>query len=102
MMNMTQEIKPGDIVMITKGRGEGRAALVIGMTDTGRARIADGRRIRVDRPKEKSCKHLRPMGPLSADAGDWSQTSNRAVRSIIRRVACGIIEQEGLFCQRMT
>ena len=101
-MNMTQEIKPGDIVMITRGRGEGRAALVIGMTDTGRAHIADGRRIRVDKPKEKSCKHLRPIGRASEETGEWSQTSNRAVRSIIRRVACGIIEQEGLFCQRMT
>ena len=93
-MNMTQEIKAGSIVRILSGRGESRAALVIEMTEDGRARIADGRRIRIEKAKVKSCKHLQAIGSIpQGDGADLTKKSNRAIWAIITQAACGIIER---------
>lgn len=96
---MKQEIKRGVIAEVRCGRGKGRLVLVLREEPDRRLAVSDGKRIRVEMPKSKNRKHLAFFSEVEIKEGDV--LSNRRVREIIRDARMGIIEQEGLFCQRM-
>lgn len=96
---MKHEIKRGAIAKVLCGRGEGRLVLVLREEPDGRLAVSDGKRIRVEMPKSKNRKHLAFFSEVEINEAD--ALSNRRVREMIRDARMGIIEQEGLFCQRM-
>ena len=51
---------PGRVVLSTQGRDEGRYFVVLEVIDENFVLIADGLTRKVDHPKKKKVKHLRP------------------------------------------
>ncbi|MCL2775065.1 MAG: KOW domain-containing RNA-binding protein [Oscillospiraceae bacterium] len=58
--------KIGDIVLASAGRDENRLFVVVGILDKDYVLIANGRSRRVDFPKKKKVRHIKP-----AAAGDF-------------------------------
>lgn len=51
---------PGRVVLSTQGRDEGRYFIVLEVIDEDFVLMADGLTRKIDRPKKKKVKHLRP------------------------------------------
>ena len=51
---------PGRVVLSTQGRDEGRYFIVLEVIDANFVLMADGLTRKVDHPKKKKIKHLRP------------------------------------------
>ena len=51
---------PGRVVLSTQGRDEGRYFVVLEVIDENFVLMADGLTRKVDHPKKKKVKHLRP------------------------------------------
>ena len=51
---------PGRVVRSTQGRDEGRYFIVLEVIDENFVRMADGLTRKLDHPKKKKIKHLRP------------------------------------------
>ena len=51
---------PGRVVLSTQGRDEGRYFIVLEVIDENYVLMADGLTRKVDHPKKKKVKHLRP------------------------------------------
>ena len=58
MERLTME--PGRVVLSTQGRDEGRYFIVLEVIDENFVLMADGLTRRIDHPKKKKIKHLRP------------------------------------------
>lgn len=96
-----QETEKGCIARVLRGRGEGRYVMILELCGDDRVAIADGRALRAEKPKIKNRKHLRVLTAPIALGEDGELPSNRRLRQMIREAEQGIIEQEGLLCQRM-
>ena len=70
------------------GKEVGQIALVLGSAEDEYALIANGRRIRWEKPKKKNQKHLELLGKAELQ----EQVSNRYLRKIVAQVEKGIIE----------
>lgn len=66
---------PGRVVLSTQGRDEGRYFVVLEVIDENFVRIADGLTRKVDHPKKKKVKHLRPK-PIVVEV-DGSKLPNK-------------------------
>ncbi len=95
---MTLVLEKGCVARVLRGRGTGSTVLILGEDPEGNMLVANGRRMRVETPKRKNRKHLKLLVKREAE----DAPSNRRVRQILAEAEKGIIEQEGLFCQRMT
>ena len=51
---------PGRVVLSTQGRDEGRYFIVLAVIDENFVLMADGLTRKIDHPKKKKIKHLRP------------------------------------------
>ena len=78
------DFRKGRVVQSTQGRDRGYFFLVTEETGNGLVMIADGRLHRLDHPKKKKTKHLRPS-PVKMETYQQLLTENRLKDSDIRR-----------------
>ena len=82
---------PGRVVLSTQGRDEGRYFIVLKVIDENFVLMADGLTRKVDHPKKKKIKHLRPK-PILVNV-DGSALPNKHLQdSDLRRA----LEENGL------
>jgi len=86
---MTRESVSGRAARITAGRGAGRIVLIL-REEEGRLLVADGRRIRAEKPKAKNQRHL-VLLPYRAE--EAFAASNRRLRELIREAEEGIMDR---------
>jgi ribosomal protein L14E/L6E/L27E len=76
------DIKIGSIVVSAAGHDKGGIFTVIGFTQERYALIADGKVRKLEKPKKKKLKHLKPIGEL--DQNNPIQT-NRQLRAVLKK-----------------
>ena len=74
----------GRVVTSLQGRDRKRSFVVIGVPEEGFVLMSDGRTHKLDRPKKKKTKHLRPS-PVKMETYQQLLTENRLKDSDIRR-----------------
>ena len=74
----------GRAVLSTQGRGEGRYFVVIGLPEEGYVLMSDGLTRKLDHPKKKKTKHLRPK-PVRMEGLEEKLRSGQLLDSDIRR-----------------
>ena len=74
----------GRVVTSLQGRDRKRSFVVIGVPEEGFVLMSDGRTRKLDRPKKKKTKHLRPS-PVKMETYQQLLTENRLEDSDIRR-----------------
>ena len=74
----------GRVVTSLQGRDRKRSFVVIGVPEEGFVLMSDGRTRKLDRPKKKKAKHLRPS-PVKMETYQQLLTENRLKDSDIRR-----------------
>ena len=82
---------PGRVVLSTQGRDEGRYFIVLDVIDENFVLMADGLTRKIDHPKKKKIKHLRPK-PILVNV-DGSTLPNKHLQdSDLRRA----LQENGL------
>ena len=89
MERLTME--PGRVVLSTQGRDEGRYFIVLEVIDENFVLMADGQTRKIDHPKKKKIKHLRPK-PILVNV-DGATLPNRHLQDSDLRSA---LEAHGL------
>ena len=74
---------PGRVVLSTQGRDEGRYFVVLEVIDENFVRMADGLTRKVDHPKKKKVKHLRPK-PIVVEVDGSKLPNNHLQDSDLR------------------
>lgn len=73
----------GMLVKVLMGRCKGQLAVVVG-TQQDAVWIADGRRLKLEKPKRKNPKHIAPAGALLAEQ---QYATNRQLRRALHTAA---------------
>jgi ribosomal protein L14E/L6E/L27E len=76
----------GSIAVSTAGRDKGRTCIIVGVLDERYVLIADGRKRKIEKPKKKKMKHIRPVGRLDGDLAALlkdKRLSNRTAAKIV-------------------
>ena len=76
-------MEKGQVVLSAAGRDAGRLFLVLSV-DGGFALIADGRVRKLEAPKRKRLRHLKPVGPV---LDITALTTNRQIRRALKGAA---------------
>ena len=76
------DIKVGSIVVSAAGHDKGGIFTVIGFAQQEYALIADGKFRKLEKPKKKKFKHLKPIGEL--EQNNPIQT-NRQLRTVLKQ-----------------
>ena len=86
----TTLVSPGFIVRVTRGKEAGRLFVVLAVTNSEYALIADGRRKRIAVAKKKKFKHLEVVLGTTAAAHGTSQLelTDAKVRKILSAYRC--------------
>ena len=61
-----EEVRLKTVVLSIAGRDKGKIFAVTGVADDNHATIADGRLRKLQKPKKKKLKHVKPQGQLDA------------------------------------
>ena len=80
-------IKLGNVVEATAGKEKGDLFVVVGLNDKY-AYLSDGNRLKKDKPKKKSFKHIRLFGSQSLSEAvmlDQNQRVNSAIRKFLSK-----------------
>lgn len=83
---MKDVIKIGQLVCSTLGRDKGRVYLVIGILDSNRLLVADGKYRKIEKPKKKNIKHVSKLPLFVAEVAELvkeKRLSNGTVNKII-------------------
>ena len=75
---------PGRVVLSTQGRDEGRYFIVLEVIDENFVLMADGLTRKIDHPKKKKIKHLRPK-PIVVNVEGSTLPNNHLQDSDLRR-----------------
>ena len=75
---------PGRVVLSTQGRDEGRYFIVLKVIDESFVLMADGLTRKLDHPKKKKVKHLRPK-PILVEVDGSKLPNKRLQDSDLRR-----------------
>ena len=86
----TTLVSPGFIVRVTRGKEAGRLFVVLAVTNSEYALIADGRRKRIAVAKKKKFKHLEVVSGTTAAAQGASELNltDLKVRKILSAYRC--------------
>lgn len=76
------EIKCGAVVLSAAGHDKDGVFAVIGFTDAHAVLIADGKRRKIEKPKKKKLKHLKPLGMLTCEN---PEITNRQLRKALKQ-----------------
>lgn len=83
-MEVTNQLRLGQIVEILRGREAGSYAVVIGIEDERFVWIADGGKRKFDRPKKKNRLHLRLYDSISTEVADSLRETGRVTNGKLR------------------
>lgn len=96
-MTSDVEIKPWQLVASAAGRDGGQRYLVLALCGDGFALVVDGQRRRVDRPKRKNLRHLRPFAAAAADLAERTAmgqaVSDEEVRASLEALSAQIVPE---------
>ena len=70
----------GSVVLSLCGRDKGRMLVVVVIIDDSYVYVADGRLRRVESPKRKKIKHIKPVGNAVLNSEEFT---NRCIRAFI-------------------
>lgn len=82
----------GQIVKVSKGKGAGQPAIIIGIFDEKFVYIADGHKRKFDQPKKKSILHLELMPVISSEVVNSLQESGRVTNGKLRHAVAKFVE----------
>ena len=85
------KINIADVVEATRGRDAGRIFFVIGLAD-GYAEIANGTTRRVENPKKKKLKHLKPTAYDGGKTAEKLMAGEKVTNRELKRALSGIKE----------
>lgn len=80
-------IKVGCVVTATAGKEKGQLFIVISLNDKY-AYLSDGKRLKTNKPKKKSLKHIKLFGSQSLSEGvvlDTNERANSAIRKFLSK-----------------
>ena len=87
-----------DIVVSLNGRDGGKRFLIVGTQDEY-SLLADGKRRRIEKPKLKKNKHLKPEGKandqITAKLMNGERVTNNEIRRALAEYAAGRAQDEG-------
>lgn len=83
-MSLIEQIEPGRIVKVLRGRDAGKYAVVIGTADDKFVLIADGDRRKFDQPKKKNILHVQLTSTVSSEVSDSIRETGRVTNGKIR------------------
>ena len=81
-------IKVGDVVMATAGKERGRLYVVIAL-DENYTFLSDGKRLKINKPKKKSFKHVRLLKTRSLseeEVTDPNERTNARIRKFLSEI----------------
>jgi len=81
-------IKIGNVVEATAGKEKGQLFIVVGLNDKY-AYLSDGKRLKKDKPKKKSFKHIKMFGSQSLSEAvvlDENARVNSAIRKFLSKL----------------
>ena len=81
-------VKVGNVVMATAGKEKGELFVVVGLSDKY-AYLSNGKRLKTNKPKKKSFKHIKMFGSQSlseAVATDPNERANCAIRKFLSKL----------------
>lgn len=81
-------IRIGNVVEATAGKEKGELFVVVGLNDKY-AYLSDGKRLKKDRPKKKSFKHIKVFGSQSLSEAvllDENYRVNSAIRKFLSKL----------------
>ena len=64
----------GSVVLSLSGRDKGRMLVVVGIIDDSYVYVADGRLRRVESPKRKKIKHIKPVGNAVLNSEEFTNS----------------------------
>ncbi|MFO7263089.1 MAG: hypothetical protein A6D91_00785 [Bacillaceae bacterium G1] len=76
--------KPGQVVLVTRGKHAGTYAVVIKIEPDRFVWIADGDKRRFDKPKKKNLRHIRPMPYVDEKVARQLQETGRVSNAMLR------------------
>lgn len=74
----------GQVVRVTKGRDEGKYAVIIKIIDNRFVLLADGDKRKYDRPKKKNIHHIKLMDYISLEIKNSLQETGRVTNGKLR------------------
>lgn len=87
------ELRVGQLVSSKAGRDQGQAYLIWRIVDDRFIEVVDGYRRRVERPKRKNIKHVRPVSQIAFTVAEKLErgepVSNAEVRKAIDQLGAG-------------
>lgn len=83
-MDQNQQVQPGRIVSVLRGRDAGKYAVIIGEVDEKFVLIADGDKRKFDQPKKKNILHLHLTEYVSSEVADSIRETGRVTNGKIR------------------
>ena len=81
-------MKIGNVVMASAGKEKGQLFIIVNLDDKY-AYLSDGKRLKVNKPKKKSFKHIRLCGSQSlseAEVLDKNERVNAKVRKFLSKI----------------
>jgi len=84
-------INISDVVEAVNGRDAGKLFFVVG-TEDGSALIADGAGRRIEKPKKKKFKHLKPVRAVGGETAARIAAGDRVTNGELKRALSGIRE----------
>ena len=82
--------KTGDVVLSVAGRDSGRCFIVIEKIDESYLALADGKLRKVEKPKKKKYKHVKPI--ISGAVKEMSALTNKRAGEIIKNAELKVSE----------
>ena len=74
-----------DVVISLNGRDKGKRFLIITAEEDGYSSLADGKARRLEKPKRKKSKHIKPEGKLKSQVADKLKAGEKVTNNEIRR-----------------
>lgn len=81
-------IKIGNVVEATAGKEKGKIFVVVGLNDKY-AYLSDGKRLKTNKPKKKSFKHIKLFNELALSEAvvlDLNERANCAIRKFLSKL----------------
>ncbi|NLL19265.1 MAG: RNA-binding protein [Clostridia bacterium] len=88
------ELEPGQLVLSTAGRDQGRAFLVLGFEETHHGTfvyVADGKYRKVHRPKRKNIKHLKATKLKEQEISNRLKTGSAVSNAELKKAVAGLL-----------
>ena len=88
----------GRVVRSKQGHDKGRWFAVVGMVDEKHVLIADGRTRKLEKPKKKQAKHLKPKPVKFGEIAEMLEAGKPVLDSDLRKAINAFAEEEEKIC----